>query len=272
MDKSAIKILVSVLLVMSGAFAAVIMTDESSSARATEGIIIDFGDFDISYTDVDTNEFPDAYSALFHACESEGYELITDGERVESIRGLPSEGGPAVWRLYVTDKGSTEWREVSGKPSEIRILDYSAVAWGLFDTDGSPTPAVDATGLSYYGYPRATRVVSIAPSNTESVVAIGGLNTIVGTDMYSDYPASLVDRQKTGDIAIVGGYSNPSFELVIKQRPDLVICTSTQAYHLVLAEKLRGIGTNVLVAYDGESTDTVLVNMYMIGVGMRYEL
>lgn len=65
---------------------------------------------------------------------------------------------------------------------------------------------------------------------------------------------------------MVGGFTNPSYEKVLQQDPDLVVCISTQSAHLQMAEKLRDVGIRVLVLDGGESIDAVLDNIYMAGV------
>ncbi|MDR2845771.1 MAG: helical backbone metal receptor [Candidatus Methanoplasma sp.] len=272
MKNNSAKLAVSVVLILIGASLAVTISSTSSSVRPADGLIIDFGDRDITYSALDASEYSDAYSALEYACGSEGFDLDTDGRTVRSINGLPTASQQATWGLYITEKGKNTWTKVTGDPSGIMLEDFSAVAWGLCSDGRVPTTAVDSTGVNYYGYGQAKRVVSLAPSVTETVVAVGGFNAIVGTDMYSDYPWSLVEAQEKGRIAIVGGYSNPSFELIIKEGPDLVVCIASQASHIAMAEKLRSRGINVVVSYDGESIDTILDNTYMIGTGLGYEL
>jgi iron complex transport system substrate-binding protein len=266
------KLTISIVLIIVGASLAVAATSTQSPAVSTDGIIIDFGNRDITFVGVDTAAYPDAFSALEYACASEKFLLVSDGEAVEAIDSRPASPGAYSWGLYVTNIGDRDWTKVNGTPSEILIAGYSAVAWALCAEGESPTWAVDSTGVSYYGYPMAKRVICLAPSVTETVVAIGGLNTIVGTDLYSDFPMSVVEAQNKGKIAIVGGYSNPSFELILKQNPDLVLCTSSQASHIAMADKLRNKGINVVVTDDGESIGTILDNTHMVGTGMGYEM
>ncbi|MDR0887977.1 MAG: helical backbone metal receptor [Candidatus Methanoplasma sp.] len=266
------KVAISLVLILIGASLAVTMSSTSSYVRNADGLIIDFGDRDITYSALDASEYPDAYSALEYACSSEGFVLDSDGKTVTSIDGFPTASQQSSWGLYVTEKGKTVWTEVTGDPSEILLTDYSAVAWGLCSNGQTPMPAVDSTGVNFYGYGQAKRIVTLAPSVTETVVAIGGLNAIVGTDLYSDYPRALVEAQNKGAIAIVGGYTNPSFELIVKENPDLVVCLASQAAHISIAEKLRARGTNVVVSNEGESIETVYENTYIIGTGMGYEL
>ena len=271
MEKIKIKVAISIVLVVLSALLAVAMVPSTSSA-STNGIIIDFGDRDIAYVSVDVNSYSDAMSALEYACSYSGFELVVETSSVISIDSLPSSGSVATWALYVTTVGSTEWTKITGDPADIQVDGYSAVAWGLCLDGELPTTAVDATGYCYYSYGQATRVVSLAPSCTETICADGGLNLIVGTDQYSNYPSAVVEGQENGTIAIVGGYTNPSYELIIEANPDLVICLANQSGHLTMADKLRAVGINVVVMYGGESIDTILDNTYIVGESMGYNL
>ncbi|MDR1405470.1 MAG: helical backbone metal receptor [Candidatus Methanoplasma sp.] len=271
MDGRTSKIAISIVLVLAGASLAVLVTPDISFSRPADGIIIDFGERDIAYVPIETSDYPDAASALGFACLDKGYDLVRDGSSVGSIDSRPAASDGRVWNLFVTYKGDLTWTKAED-PSDVKISEYSAVAWGLCSDGEFPTVAVDATGVNYYGYPQATRVVTLSPSATETVVAVGGYNTIVGTDMYSDYPHSVAEGRGSGRIAEVGGYSTPSFELVVKERPDLVVCISTQATHVAMSHKLREKGINTLVSFDGESIDTILDNVHMIGTAMGYDL
>lgn len=265
------KIAISIVLVLMGASLAIALTPDTSIVRYADGLIIDFGSREIAYTPVDTAVNPDAASALEFSCLEKRYPLVMEGGSVVTIDSRPTASDDRTWSLFVTKKGDTAWSKAEN-PSEIQIAEYSAVAWGLCLEGGYPTTGVDATGINYYGYSQATRIVTLSPSTTETVVAVGGFNTIVGTDMYSDYPQSIVEGRENGRIAEVGGYSTPNFELVLKQRPDLVVCISTQAAHLSIAYKLREKGINAVVSFDGESIDTILDNVHVIGTAMGYEL
>ncbi|MDR0523034.1 MAG: helical backbone metal receptor [Candidatus Methanoplasma sp.] len=266
------KIALSVALLLLGASLAVAFTSVGGTVRPAGGIIIDFGDREITYVPVDLSAHPDAMSALEAACESEGIEMVSDGAWVYSIDSRPEMGSARGWKLYVTPIGGDSWRLHGGDPSSVRVADNSAVAWALCADGEDPTPGVDATGVGYYGYPQAKRLVTLAPSVTETVVAIGGINAIVGTDLYSDYPESVMSLRDKGRIAVVGGYSNPSFELIMKESPDLVIGMASQAGHIQVIEKLRARGVNAVVAFDGESIGTILDNTHMIGEAMSYSL
>lgn len=61
------------------------------------------------------------------------------------------------------------------------------------------------------------RIVSLAPSVTEVICALGLEANLVGITSYCDRPASVRGK------AIVGGPANPSLEAVYSLKPDLVV-------------------------------------------------
>src|SRR6266849_2968115 len=63
------------------------------------------------------------------------------------------------------------------------------------------------------------RIVSLAPSLTETIYALGLQDRLVGDTIYCDYPADA--RKKTK----VGGAINPSLEQIVALHPDLVLVT-----------------------------------------------
>ena len=72
----------------------------------------------------------------------------------------------------------------------------------------SPAPA--ASG----GTPR---IVTLAPSATEVVAALGGTAQLVGVDAYSEYPPAVKSLPK------VGSFLQPNLEVIVKLEPTLVI-------------------------------------------------
>jgi len=63
----------------------------------------------------------------------------------------------------------------------------------------------------------AKRLVSISPSTTEAIFALGAGNRLVGRSRYCDYPPEV------RGVPAVGGFVDPSFEAVIALKPDLVV-------------------------------------------------
>ena len=64
----------------------------------------------------------------------------------------------------------------------------------------------------------AQRIVSIAPSNTEILFAIGAGPQVVGRDDFSDYPPEAVDITSVGSM-----YGDLNAENIIALEPDLIL-------------------------------------------------
>jgi iron complex transport system substrate-binding protein len=65
------------------------------------------------------------------------------------------------------------------------------------------------------------RIVSLAPSLTETIYALGLQDRLVGDTDYCDYPPDAQKKTK------VGGAINPSLEQIVALRPDLVLVTKS---------------------------------------------
>jgi len=61
------------------------------------------------------------------------------------------------------------------------------------------------------------RIISLAPSNTEILFALGLGDKVVGVTDYCDYPPEALNKTK------VGGYANPDIEKIVALNPDLVL-------------------------------------------------
>ncbi|MCU1318279.1 MAG: hypothetical protein JWN63_3601 [Candidatus Acidoferrum typicum] len=79
------------------------------------------------------------------------------------------------------------------------------------------------------------RIVSLAPSLTETLYALGLQDFLVGDTDYCDYPADA--RKKTK----VGGAINPSLEQIVALHPDLVLVTKG-LNRLETVHSLDGLG------------------------------
>jgi len=82
-----------------------------------------------------------------------------------------------------------------------------------------------------------SRIVSLLPSLTESVCALGACARLVGTDRFSNWPASVKALPK------LGGLDDAQVERIVALRPDVVlIAASARA-----VDRLEALGLKVLV-------------------------
>jgi len=100
------------------------------------------------------------------------------------------------------------------------------------------------------------RIVSLAPSNTEILYALGLEDRIVGVTDYCDYPASAVDKPK------IGGYSTISIEKVLAADPDLVFAAPGNTEDVI--NRLRTLGLTV-VSLNPETINDVLHDVELAG-------
>ncbi len=80
------------------------------------------------------------------------------------------------------------------------------------------TPAPPATTPA-----RALRVISLTPSATEVMAALGATSMLVGVDEYSEYPPEVKQLPR------VGSFLTPNLEVIIKLDPSLVIVDDIHA-------------------------------------------
>ena len=80
------------------------------------------------------------------------------------------------------------------------------------------------------------RIVSLLPSLTETVCALGECQRLVGVDRFSNWPESIAAVPR------VGGALDPSVESIVALRPDVVLMSTASR----VAERLQGLGVPVV--------------------------
>jgi iron complex transport system substrate-binding protein len=109
----------------------------------------------------------------------------------------------------------------------------------------------DGLGRSVVLNGAAQRVISLAPSNTEILFAIGAGDQVVGRDTLSDYPEEAMDV-----IDIGSAYEALNTELTVSLKPDLIIAAEVNTPEQVKA--LEDLGLTVYYL----SNPTTLEEMY----------
>jgi iron complex transport system substrate-binding protein len=98
------------------------------------------------------------------------------------------------------------------------------------------------------------RIVSVLPSTTEVVCALGVCDRLVGVDDYSDFPAQVTKLPK------VGGLYNPNIEAMVALKPDLVLVSQ----YGKLTDSLEAAGITV-IAVNPETYEEVFTKTLTIG-------
>src|SRR4029453_11970469 len=108
-------------------------------------------------------------------------------------------------------------------------VDMKAARWGggklarrllLFIFAG--LAAAQLRGLAGSQTPSPHRIVSLIPSVTEMLFAIGAGDAVVGVSSFDHYPPAVARKTR------VGGLLDTDFERILALKPDLVIVYGTQ--------------------------------------------
>ena len=106
----------------------------------------------------------------------------------------------------------------------------------------APTPVgitlTDGLGREVKLASPAHKIISLAPSNTEILFAIGAGSQVVGRDKYSDYPDAAKSVIDIGDT-----FKDLNTEQIVSLHPDLVLAAEINAPEQV--KTLEGLGLTV---------------------------
>lgn len=98
---------------------------------------------------------------------------------------------------------------------------------------GFPMTIKDGAGREVKLQKRPQRMVSMAPSNTEILFALGLGDKVVGVTTFDNYPPEATKKEKVGDSF------NPNYEKIVGLKPDLVLAVGTAQSEIV--KKLDGL-------------------------------
>src|ERR1044071_8624450 len=100
---------------------------------------------------------------------------------------------------------------------------------GNRDLSSSGRTFTDEIGRTIRVRENPQRIISLAPSVTETLFALGLGDRVVGVTSYCDYPPEVAHKEKVGDTL------RPSIEKIVALKPDLVIAsTSSQLEQFIL--------------------------------------
>lgn len=80
-----------------------------------------------------------------------------------------------------------------------------------------PITLKDAAGREVTIAAEPKRIISVAPSNTELLFALGKGASLVGRSEFDDYPAEV------SKIESIGGFFPPNYEKIVSLKPDLIL-------------------------------------------------
>jgi len=126
-------------------------------------------------------------------------------------------------------------------------------------TAAFPVTITDDAGNEVTIEEQPDSIVSLLPSVTETLFALGLDEEIVGVSDYDNYPAETADIQKVGSMDL-------NLEAILALQPDVAFL---QDYHVANAsdgiKQLQEAGTEVVIVEIGSTFDSVYKSIEMIG-------
>ncbi len=146
------------------------------------------------------------------------------------------------------------------------ILALGLVIWRIQENPKQETfipeqvklSAVDSRGKEVTLTQKPQRIISLAPSNTEILFALGLDQEIVGITDYCNYPPEKVAQKEK-----VGGFATPNLEKIISLNPDLVFAAS--GVQMQMVERLEGLGVKVYVS-EAKTVEDLLTEIKNFGI------
>jgi iron complex transport system substrate-binding protein len=124
-----------------------------------------------------------------------------------------------------------------------------------------PVTLIDDAGRELVLDAEPSRIVSLAPSNTEIVCALDACDSLVGVTDFDDYPPKVAGVDKVVIAATV------DVELVVAAEPDLVLAAGNEVTPTAIIEQLDDLGLPVLVLYPA-SLDGVYADIQLLGTAL----
>jgi len=122
----------------------------------------------------------------------------------------------------------------------------------------APIVVKDAQGVEFRLESTAQRIISLAPSNTEILFAVGAGKQVVGREEFSNYP------EEAAAIASVGGSMGKyNMEEIAKLQPDLVLASPLTAPEVL--KSLQEITPSVFVVQNPKDLEGLYANLLAVG-------
>lgn len=115
----------------------------------------------------------------------------------------------------------------------VAMLALSSLSWASENALG-----LDDRGRAVASAQAPQRIVSLLPSVTETVCALGACDKLVGVDRYSNWPSEALRA-----VPKVGGGLDPNIEAIVALRPDVVLVSNAGK----LVQRLEALGLRTVV-------------------------
>ncbi|MGE7660122.1 helical backbone metal receptor [Peribacillus sp. NPDC097197] len=126
---------------------------------------------------------------------------------------------------------------------------------------GFPLSLQDAVGNKVTIEQKPEKIVSLIPSNTEAVFALGSGEKVIGVSENDNYPEETKDIQKIGGMEI-------DTEMILALQPDIVLAHESAHNSKEGIQQLKDAGIPVIIVNDAKSFKEVYTSIEMIGTAI----
>lgn len=152
--------------------------------------------------------------------------------------------------------GGIAWATVIGSVSDMKRRQQGILTGMPFMAHVSQRSFVDDLGRRIFLAKPPVRIVSLAPSVTETLFALGAGDQIVGVTQFCDYPVEAQTKPKVG-------YPRPNLESLVALQPDLILAPHEFIHPDVLA-KLEQLKIAVFVI-DAKTVEDIVTHVTTVG-------
>jgi len=156
----------------------------------------------------------------------------------------------------------------SAAPTATPLTDVPAPTATVVLSTATPVPLADSTltdsaGRTVVVKQPVRRIVSLAPSTTEIVAALDGLDRLIAIDMYSDFPTEVSALPK-----ITNPDMSVDYEQITASAPDVVFAAGITAPDVIAAIEKLGIPV-VIVGAPTATFAYVLADIRLVGTALQ---
>lgn len=126
------------------------------------------------------------------------------------------------------------------------------------------TTLTDGLGREFSFETPFQRIVSIAPSNTEIVFAVGAGDQLVGREDFADYPPEALEVPSIGST-----YGELNLEAILGLDPDLILAAEITPSEQIQA--MEEVGLQVFVISNPEAFEDLFANVETVGILTGHE-
>ena len=154
---------------------------------------------------------------------------------------------------------------MSGIKKKLGILSSLLLALALVVTALLPTPCLATTypitvtddlGREVTIGAPPERIISLAPSNTEILFALGLGDRVVGVTDFCDYPPEAQEKEK------IGGTTTPDAEKIVALQPDLILAAAVNKIDDINALEALGL---TIFGIEATDLDDILHDIRTVG-------